>query len=286
MLRLSASDMNEIISKEASPKRADLLSGYDVAEIGYMLLAMVDKLIDARFGHAIYSALQFFICYAGAFDEMDFGLRLMLNKGVNLHLERHHSVFGGWSETPTSIALYSSFMFMRWRDALLRSSVDLESFAEAEVQQSPLRNAGWNKDSLLALFRYEFQLDHVARRPVECDDCSQLMLRLCVELSWREWLNRFRKRVSIKYSSNGADSEVKRDPREGDIVEEKFSNLVVEEIFVNEFHEEEDGGSETATSDVHGPDTNMGDFDTYFKGETKYACMPCYLKRQCYASNI
>lgn len=280
MLRFSASDISENFSKES-------LSGHDVAEVGKLILTMANMQAHTAFRSGIYSALQCFICYAGAFDEMDFSLRLMLSKRINLHLLRHHTMFGCWSETPTSLALYSSFIFMRWRDALLRSSVDLESFAEDEVQRSPLRDAGWNKDLLLALFRCNIKSDHTTQRPIKCEDCSRPMLRLCVELSWREWLNRFRRKMSIKYPSNGAYSEFERDAGEDNTVEQKPSSLHVEKNPVDEFSdEEEDGVDESATSDTHKPKPNMGDLDTYLRGETRYACMPCYLKRQRHISDI
>lgn len=141
MLRSSASDIKKAFRNGAFASLIPLLSVHDAEEVDDLLSSITDNFMNARHGYGKYSAIQIL---------MNFVLNLMLNKGANLHLVSDQFMFSVESETLTSLALYSSFMFATWRDALLRSSVDLESFVEDEVQQSPLRDVGWNKESLLA----------------------------------------------------------------------------------------------------------------------------------------
>ncbi|MCJ1268628.1 hypothetical protein MMC22_008516 [Lobaria immixta] len=200
MLRLQASDIKETFRKETCPFLKALLSLNDEEETSDLLLTLTHQLTDSKGGLGKYIPLQIVICYVYAVNDMIFGVNLMLMKGANLHLASDRFIFSGESETPTSLALYSSFTFVKWRDALLRSSVDLEKFVEDEVQQSPLKDTGWNKVSLLALFRCDIQSDNIP--PIDCDDCPESVSYIPLELSWREWLSRFKEKPNTGNSSN------------------------------------------------------------------------------------
>ena len=200
MLRLPASDIKETSRKEICPFLKALLSSNVEEETSDVLLTLTHQLTDSNGGLGKYIPLQIVICYVYAVNDMTFGVNLMLMKGANLHLAIDRFIFSGKSETPTSLALYSSFTFVKWRDALLRSSVDLEKFVEDEVQQSPLKDTGWNKVSLLALFRCDIQSDNIP--PIDCDDCPESVSYIPLELSWREWLSRFKEKPNTGNSSN------------------------------------------------------------------------------------
>ena len=284
MHRFRASQIKKNFRKEAFPRLTTLLSRHDAAEVANLALSRIDSHLDGWRGSETDYALQIFISSAGARDDMGFNLNLMLNKGVYLHLVCHQSEFGGISQTPTSLALYSSFLFVKWRDALLRSPVDLESFVEEEVQQSPLRDVGWHKASLLALFRCKIQPDHLASNLVYCDDCPQLILFLCVELSWREWLNRFKDKADFKYSSDAAYGGVDRDQSNREILQQNSPSLEVEDTLMNEFCDEQETADETGASDLYQQQTTTERLDAYISGESRHICMRCYLKRQGYGS--
>lgn len=282
--RLRASQTKENFRKEAFPILTTLLSRHDKAEANNLILSLIDSHLDGWRGSETYHTLQNFISSAGWRDDMSFNLNLMLNKGVNLHLVCHPSEFGGNSETPTSLALYSSILFVKWRDALLRSPVDLESFVEEEVQQSPLRDAGWQKASLLALFRCNIQPNRLASNPLYCDDCPQLIMFVCVELSWREWLNRFKDKADFKYSSDVAYGGVDREQSDREILEQNCPSRGVEHNLVNKFCDEQETADETGASNLYPPQTKIECLDAYINGESRHICMRCYLKSQGYGS--
>ncbi|MCJ1268825.1 hypothetical protein MMC22_008713, partial [Lobaria immixta] len=180
-------------------------------------------------------------------------------------------------ETPTSLAMYSSFVFKEWRDALLRLSINLESFVEDEMQQSPLRDAGWDNDSLAALFHCDIQPGHIPSMLYHCDDCSNWVPSIWVELSWQEWLNRFKQKTNAKISSDHESSEAENDQSDGEIVEQKSSSPQVEKTILNEFS--------TARTGSYEYETETETFEAYFGGKTGFVCMRCYLKREGYDSD-
>ena len=269
MLHLPASDVLENSRKEAWPIIKAFLSVHDGEEVGELLLTLSNKFTDSTCGLGKYSALQNFVYFAGATHDMDFGLSLMLKKGVNLHLVSDHFMSSDKSETRTSIALYSSFLFVRWRDSLSRLSVDLESFVEDEVQQSPLKDAGWNKHSLLALFRCDIRSAYIPPRFPDCADCPKSLIYIPVELSWREWLHRFKEKFNAKARSNDEYSKAERDQSDNGIVEQKSPSLKDKKNFVNQSYNEKKVADETETKC----------FGANFGGERRVICMRCYRKR-------
>lgn len=200
MLRLPASDTKETFRKETCDVLKALLSLNEEEKASDLLLALTLQFTDSKRGLGKYIPIQNMICFIYTINDMNLGLNLMLMKGANLHLASDRLVFSGKSETHTSLALYASFVFVKWRDALLRSSVDLERFVEDEVQQRPFKDTGWNKVSLLALFRCDIQSDYIPS--IGCDECSEPVTYFALELSWREWLSRFKEKINTGNSSN------------------------------------------------------------------------------------
>ncbi|MCJ1359269.1 MAG: hypothetical protein MMC33_009270 [Icmadophila ericetorum] len=90
------------------------------------------------------------------FQDLDSWRRLLarlLRDGSDPYLVCLDREYMAQPETPTSLALQSALTFTVWRNALQNSSSDFQIFAENELQQSPLRSIGWDKDSLITLFQ-------------------------------------------------------------------------------------------------------------------------------------
>ncbi|MCJ1266539.1 hypothetical protein MMC22_006424 [Lobaria immixta] len=272
VLHLSASDFKENFSPRAFSLLVALSSTQRAVEVSSLLLNFNDSFIDIQSEFEGYSALQVLICKTAWHNDISFGLNLMLNKGADLHFVGYERLLSVKRETPTSLAMYSSFGFLKWRDALLRLSINLESFVEDEVQHSPLRDAGWDNDSLLALFHCKIQPGHIPSWSDCCDDCPNTIWYIWVEISWQEWLNRFKQKSNAKITSGDESSGAESDRSDGEIREQNFSSLEVRETVLNEFSDEEESFDETETET----------FDAYFGGETGFVCMGCYLKRQGY----
>ena len=285
ILYLSASDFKESFSRESFSHLAALSSTYRAVEVNNLLYTFYDNTVDARPDFEGYSTLQSLICRAPWYHSVNFGMDSTLNEGANLHFVGYDVRFSIKHETPTSLEMYSSFVFMKWRDALLRLSVDLERFVGDEMQQSPLKDAGWDEDSLLALFHCDIQSDYIPSRLNRCDDCSNPILWTQVELSWREWLNRFKQKTNAKISSDES-SGPENDRSDGEITEQKFSSWEVEETVLNESCEEEEVVDETASSDWYESETETESSDAYFGDGKGIICMCCCLKREGYNSDI
>lgn len=272
--------------REAMSFLVALSSTHRAVEVNNLLLTFDDNLIDACPGVKGYSALQFVISMGNWNKEISFGLNSILNKGANLHSVGFCCAMSIRHETPTSLSMYSSLIFMEWRAALLRLPVNLESFVRDEVQQSPLRDAGWDEDSLLALFHCDIQSNDFPSILDYCDDCSEQASLICVELSWQEWLRRFKHKIKAERSPDHESSGAESDRSDGESTGRNFSSLEVEETVLNDSYEGEELLDETVTSDSCESETDTETFDAYFGNGTGIVCMRCYLKRQGYDSDI
>lgn len=86
------------------------------------------------------------------------GYSPLLKYRPNLHVVRYDYSMSRKPETPTSLALYNAAEFKGWRTALEQMNVDIESFIDEELRQTPLAADGWTKDSLRQLFSYHIDL--------------------------------------------------------------------------------------------------------------------------------
>ena len=110
--------------------------------------------------------------------------RELLTRGTNLHILGFDPRFSPQPESPTSLAMYSSWAFAYWRDGLYDMRVDLEDFVNQEMKQSPLLKAGWKSRTLLALFKRDFQPDFKLVSTRRCSDCSTVPLVMKVQPHW------------------------------------------------------------------------------------------------------
>jgi len=83
-------------------------------------------------------------------------VEVFARKGANLHLVGIDSDFSPVEETPTSLSLYNSDSFFHWRNILRRLGSDIKKFIEDEILQYPLKQDGWDAQSLATLFELEF----------------------------------------------------------------------------------------------------------------------------------
>ena len=103
---------------------------------------------------------------------LDQNLGTMPSGGPDLHLTSCELDYSPQQELLTSLAMYSSCAFTFWRSGLCALRIDIKDFIEQELEQSPLVDASWKADTLLALFEYDFEQ---AYRPIGvkyCDSCG------------------------------------------------------------------------------------------------------------------
>ena len=136
-----------------------------------------------------------------------------LSELIRLGANVHPRYFG---PSPTAIAMRSSLSFHHWRNSLLLAFIDLEDFVRQECQHGSVAEAGWNEDTLLALFRLD---QRPARQPCDvCFRCSVVRSPhdrkvVAVEIGWQLDLERLKAGVSNQAGIEKAttDPNVERD---------------------------------------------------------------------------
>lgn len=97
-------------------------------------------------------------------------------------------------DTATSLSMRRSVYFFRWRQLLRELDLDFEYFVREELKEFPLSRAGWEQDTLLALFNLEFA--PLELRKQYCCGCSREVY--CVyrieEVWWNAVLDRVKNR--------------------------------------------------------------------------------------------
>lgn len=73
-------------------------------------------------------------------------VKLLVVKGASLHYTMHR-------QSPTTVAMGKAFRFHWWCKILLALGTNIQSFVEDEIEQGPLQEEGWNKETLMELFR-------------------------------------------------------------------------------------------------------------------------------------
>ncbi len=178
------------------------------------LILNATQMVNARFSHGgfspMHSALsEELLCYTA--------ISRSLTRGADLHLIGTDFT-SGQPETPLSVAMYSAWTFFNCRKSLIRlgfDAVGLREFVRAELRlrEYPLVLAGWEEDTLLALFRYDFKTSHFEKYC--CERCYSGNL---VEPYWMKKLEDIRtRREYVKESgrtvvSHGADKPKAKPP--------------------------------------------------------------------------
>ena len=188
---------------------------------GLLLNACGDKAVDARTSPEDYTVLMDSILCGGA------RVRTILKYGPNIHATGIERLFSPFSETPTSLALYSSWAFASWQEGLDEINVDLEEFVDLEMQQTPLADAGWRTETLLALFEYGFEPYFRLWDPWDlwdqlyCCDCSKYIDSVRVQPFWQHLLEKIKCGIdpdslyNNEWLNGKEDDERGKEPYEG-----------------------------------------------------------------------
>ena len=213
-LTLSSSDMRDNFDETEFSVLLNYAFYEDLQQATDILLSMSNNMIDAVAAPNGYTVLHRRIAYA------EVELQPYLAKQPDLHkLGRDVSLSPRW-ETPTSLAMYSSWAFEDWRCSLIDAKVDLEKFVELELEmrEGPLHNAGWKAKTVLALFNAKVQPIFLPRDQEHgrCKSCS-CDLDTRVQPSWLQRIERIRQGIDpeirlgwqelernrVDYSDNG-----------------------------------------------------------------------------------
>ena len=83
-------------------------------------------------------------------------VRNLLKCGANPNSAGMHTYISPRSESPTSLAMYSSEAFKLWLSSLSEARIDINTVIDKEVEKGPLYEAGWTRETLQMLFEWEF----------------------------------------------------------------------------------------------------------------------------------
>lgn len=120
----------------------------------------------------------------------------------HLGLEASHSPI---QETPLSLALYASQTFRSFADALNKRNIDLDGFVIQELGENyPLVKDSWTRETLRAVFEYQFEPDVGYTGIGFCDECGgELIEAVRVEVAWQFHLKEFKERHLRTASETG-----------------------------------------------------------------------------------
>ena len=157
-----------------------------------LLLKLGDaKIIDAQDGIDGYTVLHTRLAYA--LDPRDVGL--VLSKGPNLHLLGFDDHYTLETESPMSLAMYSSWAFADWLHGLVAIGVDLGTFVDQELKNNALIHHGWEQETLHDIFDYPARPDLCFRDLRSCADCGMSTSIVRVQPYWRHLLERIKQRI-------------------------------------------------------------------------------------------
>ena len=107
--------------------------------------------------------------------------------GMDLNISPH-------LESPTSLSLYSSWVFYSWRRHLILLGMNIEDFVRRELEHSALIDTGWTTETLLALFNYRNEADWVSDYDHRCSQCRRLS-SIRVQPHWVQRVERIKHRI-------------------------------------------------------------------------------------------
>ncbi|KAL8816191.1 MAG: hypothetical protein Q9191_008371, partial [Dirinaria sp. TL-2023a] len=163
-----------------------------------------DDAIDCRVSPGGWSYLLRAIAWAR-------DLSWFLEFNPNLHLSGRGVMVCDSEESPTSLSMYSSQAFAKWRNYLQRSQVDICEFIRCELVQGPLAERGWDFDTLQRLFRWDFEQQYDATDQSCCCDCHHHRhhsLGIQIQPYWLKQLDELKQGIDVQYQptvSIGAD---------------------------------------------------------------------------------
>lgn len=127
-------------------------------------------------------------------------VNLLLAWGADPHLIDTDNSCILVAESPLSLAMYASWTFCAFRDALNSTGLDVKDFARKELEEGrPLLDAGWQIETLTALLELDFKPDtspsDTEGHALLCNSCDQHLLsrnpngyRIMVQPCWQSFL--------------------------------------------------------------------------------------------------
>ncbi|KAF6217744.1 hypothetical protein HO133_006571 [Letharia lupina] len=134
-----------------------------------------------------YTILHDFVAYA-------YPVSTVLAKGPDLHRRVLDYDYTPQEESPTSLAMYSSWAFTEWLRGLVTIKVKFEEFIDEELKRNPLVHTGWEKETLHDLFAYHHRPD-LDVEGYTCSDCTKPISYNAVQPHWRHMLERIKQRI-------------------------------------------------------------------------------------------
>ena len=193
-LRQSSPDIKEHFDKTQCSNLLNYLFYGELQETASILLGIdrKEELMNTALAPQGYTILHRRV----AFAEVD--LYPYLAKSPRLHIMgRDTNLSPSW-ETPTSLSMYSSWAFKLWLDALRMLAIEFHDFIIQELEQGPLREFGWNNETLLVLFHLPIRSIIPPRDPGygRCAICFR-DLHVRVQPSWLQRLERIKESVDL-----------------------------------------------------------------------------------------
>ena len=132
------------------------------------------------------------LCYLTILQKWDH-VHALLALGANPHQVCLNTHFSPVAESPLSLAMYSSWTFWVFRNALHRVGLEAEDITRQELLQGcPLLDAGWRMETLSALLELEFKPDLEPLSPhlnyYRCDCCDGFIVHVEVQPYWQHIL--------------------------------------------------------------------------------------------------
>lgn len=150
------------------------------------------EIIDAPFfGTDGYTILHRNVAYA-----TDGEVSATLARGPDLYRLGIDYDYTPQYESPTSLAMYSSWAFADWLRELIAIEVDTEELIGQELERNPWVHPGWEKETLRDLFAYRYRPDLDFRDCWTCSDCTGRSISFVkVQPYWRHLLERIKQRI-------------------------------------------------------------------------------------------
>ena len=120
--------------------------------------------------------------------------RLLLACGADPH-QLSFSWFSNRVESPLSLAMYNSWAFCAFRDALMEMNFHVEDIVRRELKQGgPLLDDGWQGETLSALLNFDFELEIEPPKYISmaCSNCGNTYWGPLVQLYWQDILERIK----------------------------------------------------------------------------------------------
>ena len=178
----------------------------------------IDKLLRPSTFFASRGAMKTFegegitlLCYLTILQKWDH-VHMLLALGANPHQVRLNTHFSPIAESPLSLAMYSSWAFWVFRDALHKVGFDTEEIARQELKQGcPLLDAGWRMETLSGLLEFEFEPDFEPLRPHMnyycCDCCDGYVVHVEVQPYWQNVLESIKNSTPPQMVSSDTQDE-------------------------------------------------------------------------------